>query len=123
MLIGKTHRFKANHGGTNSRGITHFGLNQLPEATNLNKVDIEIKNIDACRRYSGLVVSGVEVKESPDWLKNRLKAIGLRPINNIVDITKIKNLLEYTPPYSIEDGCKKTVKWLREMAQISVKND
>ncbi|MDZ4664017.1 MAG: phenylalanine--tRNA ligase subunit beta [Bacteroidota bacterium] len=64
-----------------------IGLNELPDATGLNKVDIEIKNTDACKRYTGLVVSGVEVKESPDWLKNRLQAIGLRPINNIVDIT------------------------------------
>lgn len=64
-----------------------IGLNELPDATNLNKVDIEIKNKDACKRYTGLVVSGVEVKESPDWLKNRLMCIGLRPINNIVDIT------------------------------------
>ncbi len=64
-----------------------IGLNELPDATNLNKVDIEIKNKDACKRYTGLVVSGVEVKESPDWLKNRLLCIGLRPINNIVDIT------------------------------------
>ncbi len=64
-----------------------IGLNELPDATNINKVDIEIKNKDACKRYTGLVVSGVEVKESPDWLKNRLQAIGLRPINNIVDIT------------------------------------
>ena len=40
-----------------------------------------------CPRYSGVCISGITVKESPDWLKNRLKAIGLRPINNIVDIT------------------------------------
>lgn len=64
-----------------------IGLNVLPEATNLNKVTIEVKNTEACKRYSGLVISGVEVKDSPDWLKNRLQAIGLRPINNIVDIT------------------------------------
>lgn len=64
-----------------------IGLNELQDATGLNKVEIEIKNTDACKRYTGLVVSGVEVKESPDWLKNRLQAIGLRPINNIVDIT------------------------------------
>jgi phenylalanyl-tRNA synthetase beta chain len=63
------------------------GLNQLPEATNLNKVDIVVENTEACPRYSGLVISGITVKESPDWLQNRLKAIGLRPINNIVDIT------------------------------------
>jgi phenylalanyl-tRNA synthetase beta chain len=64
-----------------------IGLNELPDATNLNKVEIEIKNKEACKRYTGLVVSGIEVKESPDWLKNRLTCIGLRPINNIVDIT------------------------------------
>lgn len=64
-----------------------IGLTVLPDATNLNKVEIEIKNSDACKRYTGLVISGVEVKESPDWLKHRLQAIGLRPINNIVDIT------------------------------------
>jgi phenylalanyl-tRNA synthetase beta chain len=63
------------------------GLHELPEASGLNKVSIEIKNKEACKRYSGLVISGVEVKESPDWLKNRLLSIGCRPINNIVDIT------------------------------------
>jgi phenylalanyl-tRNA synthetase beta chain len=64
-----------------------IGLHELPEASGLNKVNIELKNTDACKRYSGLVLSGLEVKESPDWLKYRLLAIGLRPINNIVDIT------------------------------------
>ncbi len=63
------------------------GLNQLPEATTINKVEVVVENTEACPRYSGLVISGVAVKESPDWLQNRLKAIGLRPINNIVDIT------------------------------------
>ena len=42
---------------------------------------------DACLRYAGLCVSGVEVKESPDWLKNQLLLIGLKPINNVVDVT------------------------------------
>ena len=60
---------------------------ELPEASNINKVDISIENTDACKRYSGLVISGVTIKPSPDWLKNYLLAIGLRPINNIVDIT------------------------------------
>ncbi len=72
---------------TNTYESRLIGLNELPEATNLNKVEIEVKSEDACKRYSGLVISGVEVKESPDWLKYRLSAIGLRPINNIVDIT------------------------------------
>jgi len=41
----------------------------------------------ACPRYTGVVISGLEVQESPEWLKNRLLAIGQRPINNVVDIT------------------------------------
>lgn len=60
---------------------------ELPEASNINKVEITIENPDACKRYSGLVISGITVKPSPEWLKNSLLAIGLRPINNIVDIT------------------------------------
>ncbi len=51
------------------------------------KIDIEIENSEACNRYAGVSISGVEIKESPDWLKNKLKAIGLSPINNVVDIT------------------------------------
>jgi len=50
-------------------------------------VEIQIEDDNACSRYSGAVITGIEVKESPDWLKNRLRAIGLSPINNIVDIT------------------------------------
>jgi phenylalanyl-tRNA synthetase beta chain len=59
----------------------------LPDASNVTKVDIVVENSDACKRYSGLVISGITVKASPDWLKNYLLAIGLRPINNVVDIT------------------------------------
>ncbi len=54
--------------------------------TNL-QISVEIEDNDACKRYSGVTVSGIEVKESPEWLQNRLKAIGLQPINNVVDIT------------------------------------
>jgi phenylalanyl-tRNA synthetase beta chain len=50
-------------------------------------VPVVVENYQACPRYSALTISGVAVKDSPDWLKNRLLAIGLTPINNIVDIT------------------------------------
>ena len=50
-------------------------------------ISVEIENPEACHRYSGLTISDVTVKESPEWLKNRLKAIGQSSINNIVDIT------------------------------------
>jgi phenylalanyl-tRNA synthetase beta chain len=58
------------------------------KADNRNlKIDVEIGTPEACRRYTGLTISGLEVKESPEWLQNRLRTIGLTPINNVVDIT------------------------------------
>ena len=50
-------------------------------------IPVEVLNPAACPRYSGVTVSNVTVKESPEWLKNNLKLIGLKPINNIVDVT------------------------------------
>lgn len=50
-------------------------------------IEVIVENKEACPRYSGLTIRNVTIKESPDWLKNRLSVIGLRPINNIVDIT------------------------------------
>ncbi len=50
-------------------------------------ITVKIENAEACPRYTGITISGLQVKESPAWLRDRLKAIGLRPINNIVDIT------------------------------------
>ena len=50
-------------------------------------IAIEVKDADLCPRYAGVSIKGVTVKESPEWLKDKLNTIGLRPINNIVDIT------------------------------------
>ena len=50
-------------------------------------IDVVIDNSEACRRYACVSITGCEVKESPEWLKTRLTTVGLRPINNIVDIT------------------------------------
>ncbi len=50
-------------------------------------LSIEVKRPEACIRYAGVCIEGITVKESPEWLRNRLKAIGLNPINNVVDIT------------------------------------
>lgn len=54
---------------------------------NTLEIPVVIENQQACPRYSGITVSGIRVEESPGWLKNFLLAVGLRPINNIVDIT------------------------------------
>ena len=50
-------------------------------------IEVVIENQEACKRYACVSVTGCEVKDSPDWLKNKLTTVGLRPINNIVDIT------------------------------------
>ncbi|MGN0035721.1 MAG: phenylalanine--tRNA ligase subunit beta [Bacteroidaceae bacterium] len=50
-------------------------------------IRITVENEEACPRYAGVTVSGVTVKESPAWLQDKLRTIGLRPINNVVDIT------------------------------------
>lgn len=66
---------------------------QLPlvnnfKTDNTNRpIAVIVEDTAACPRYSGITISDVNVKESPQWLKNRLKAIGVRPINNVVDIT------------------------------------
>lgn len=51
------------------------------------KIDIEVENKELIPRYCGITITDVEVKESPEWIKNRLKAIGIAPKNNVVDIT------------------------------------
>ena len=50
-------------------------------------IEVVVENKEACLRYSGITIKDVTVKESPEWLQNRLKVIGLRPINNVVDVT------------------------------------
>lgn len=63
-------------------GVHHF------EAANTSRtIDVVVEDHLACPRYSGLTISNVTVQESPAWLKNRLLSIGLRPINNVVDVT------------------------------------
>ncbi|MCX7728128.1 MAG: phenylalanine--tRNA ligase subunit beta [Bacteroidia bacterium] len=66
----------------------HFPASlDFPESSGTYDIDIEIKNIEDCKRYAGIVINGVKVEPSPQWLQNRLNAVGIRPINNIVDIT------------------------------------
>ncbi|MFN6090580.1 MAG: phenylalanine--tRNA ligase subunit beta, partial [Cyclobacteriaceae bacterium] len=62
--------------------VDHFEIDN----TSLT-IPVTVENSEACPRYSGVTISGLKVDESPDWLKNRLKSIGLTPINNVVDIT------------------------------------
>lgn len=70
---------------THSLALPDERLFKVDETT--STIEVLVEDAIACPRYSGLSISSISVKDSPDWLKNRLKAIGLRPINNIVDAT------------------------------------
>ena len=65
----------------------------LPETTSFNidnnqsTINVDVKNGDKCSQYYGLTISGITVAPSPTWLQNRLKAIGIGPKNNVVDVT------------------------------------
>jgi phenylalanyl-tRNA synthetase beta chain len=61
--------------------------NAFKADNNLLPIRVTIQNVEACQRYSGVSLSNIKIAESPLWVRQRLKAIGLRPINNIVDIT------------------------------------
>jgi len=69
------------------------------------EVEVIVENSEACPRYCGVTVSGIEVAESPKWLQDRLRLIGVRPINNVVDITNYL-LHETGQPLHAFDGDK-----------------
>lgn len=72
-------------------------------------IDVKIENTEACRRYACLSITDCEVKESPQWLKDKLNVIGVRPINNIVDITNYV-MMAYGQPMHCFDAAMVTGK-------------
>jgi phenylalanyl-tRNA synthetase beta chain len=80
-------------------------LSDLKKLSNSYSVSIDIENTEACRRYMGICLDNIKICDSPKWMQNRLKAIGLNPINNIVDITNFV-LHETGHPLHAFDGDK-----------------
>ena len=75
------------HNGANASDLKYPSLESFSTNTDVKGIEVEVENTEACIRYSGITVKNVTIKESPEWLQNYLRVIGLRPINNVVDIT------------------------------------
>ncbi len=92
---------------TNSGFTGELKMPVVPElnATAKMPIEVEVQDFDLCPRYIGVSISGIEVKESPQWLKDRLNILGHRPINNIVDATNYI-LLETGQPLHAFDADK-----------------
>ena len=74
------------HHEKEAKPVAPFPSSFSPDQNN-KTIAVSIENEAACKRYAGIELTGVKVSDSPAWLKNRLTAIGVRPINNIVDVT------------------------------------
>ncbi|MGL5278948.1 MAG: phenylalanine--tRNA ligase subunit beta [Cetobacterium sp.] len=64
-----------------------FESKKIIESINTGHIDVRIEDKERCKRFSGKVIKNIKVQESPEWLKNRLISMGLKPINNVVDST------------------------------------
>src|SRR5512133_120714 len=89
---------------------------------NKNPYEIIIENPTDCPRYTGITISGVTIGESPDWLKNKLRAVGLNPINNVVDITNFVQHEVGQPLHAFDadkiDGKKVIIRNLAEKSKF-----
>jgi phenylalanyl-tRNA synthetase beta chain len=78
--------YLSHHNKTETHIRSPYKNNFKPDLHDI-PIEIVIENTDACPRYAGVTIKGVTITGSPAWLQQKLKSIGLRPINNIVDIT------------------------------------
>ena len=67
--------------------LTKPSVEAFQVQSNALPIEVVVENAQACPRYTGVSIKGVTIKESPDWLKKALNTVGIRPINNVVDVT------------------------------------
>ncbi len=78
-------RFAKRGGEMNLPDVSAF--ESVPVSDSRRPLKVRVENFDAAPRYTGLTMTGIKIAQSPDWLKERLNSIGLKPVNNVVDIT------------------------------------
>lgn len=109
------------NGGTHGKAVLPSVGHFKPDS-NSNRPEVIIENTNDCPRYTGLTISGVKIGESPDWLKNKLRAIGLNPISNVVDITNFVQYEVGQPLHAFDadkiDGKQVIIKNLAEKSKF-----
>jgi len=95
--------YNTQHGGNLKLEIP--SVEAFRQDNDARKIAVTVEDTENCPRYTGLTITGVKVAESPEWLRNKLSAVGIRPINNIVDITNFV-LMEIGQPMHAFDADK-----------------
>lgn len=89
-------------GEKTTKEFTSFLDGKIANDENLEKISVKVEDADLCPRYMAVKIEGIEIKDSPEWIQKRLTAVGMRPINNIVDATNYAMLEMGEPMHAFD---------------------